>query len=191
MAVIWRWGCMLALAGLVLAAPALADEFEPDRFGPGATRGWVRVPEVVGMEADQARQTLSQAGLQARTHRWPGPKRECAGQKAGLVIQQSPPPGENQRRGGWVDITLCPERHRDRRVIMPNLHGLSLTQARGLLGGLGIKSRLERRPGCSSPELAGRVVGQSLDPGAQVKPGVVVLLRYCPGPDPGLGSPVP
>lgn len=196
MAVIGRMLGMLVLIGLVVvgqavAAPVLADEFEPDRYGPGATRGWVRVPEVVGMDEAQARHTLSQAGLQARAHRVVVPRRECAGQKAGLVIRQSPHSGENQRRGGWVEITLCPDRHRDRRVIMPDLHGLALVQARALLGGLGIKSRLERRPACPSPELAGKVVGQSLDPGAQVKPGVVVVLRYCPSPDPGLGVPVP
>lgn len=173
---------ILGLAGL-----AGADDFEPDRSGPGATRGWVRVPEVVGLEEAQARQVLSQAGLQARVHRAVTTKRACYGTNAGLVIRQSPAPRENQRRGGWVEITLCPQRHQERRATMPDLHGLALTQAKFLLTGLGIKPRLERRTTCPAPDLAGKVVGQSLPPGVQVKRGQVVVLRYCPGPSaPGL-----
>lgn len=186
---IWRKVCLLALIGLAVSGLAWAEDYEPDRFGPGATRGWVRVPEVVGLGEAQARQVLSQAGLQARLHRETLPKRQCSGQKTDLVLRQSPAPGENQRRGGWVEITLCPERHRDRRAIMPDLRGLSPMQARAILSGLGVKARLERRPVCPSPELAGKVVSQSLDPGAQFKRGQVVVLRYCSGPGPEAGMP--
>ncbi|GEM_PF-6620595 len=185
----WRAVGLMALMILGLAGLAGADDFDPGRSGPGATRGWVRVPEVVGLEEAQARQVLSQAGLQARVHRQAAPKRACYGANAGQVIRQSPAPGENQRRAGWVEITLCPQRHKERRATMPDLHGLALAQAKSLLSGLGVKPRLERRTTCPAPDLAGKVVGQSLPPGAQVKPGQVVVLRYCPGPPPPVLAP--
>lgn len=178
----WRAVWLLALLTLGLTGLAGADDFEPDRFGPGATRGWVQVPEVVGLEEAQARQVLSQAGLQARVHREVAPKRACQGIDAGQVIRQSPGPRENQRRGGWVEITLCPERHRERRATMPDLRGLGLVQAKSILSGMGIKPRLERVRACASPDQAGKVINQSLEPGAQIKRGQVVVLHYCPGP---------
>lgn len=176
-------GLALAVAAWLVWAwvgVAPAQEYEPDRQGRGAVRGWVQVPEVTGLTEADARQALQDAGLQARLRRLKSAIECDDSALVGLVLRQSPPPDSLLRRGSWVDLSTCPGQAADRRLIMPAVVGQTLPEARAALARMGLKPRLQRRSVCPGPELRGRVTGQRPAAGEQVRPGQVVVISHCP-----------
>lgn len=169
-----RWGVAALIVGLGLAAGYLVAA---EILFPGGEEAVasevVEVPDLVGLTTEEARASLTSAGLSFDLRgRMPHP--DAA---PDAVIAQSPLPGQFSRPGAPVEVTVSegPERAR-----VPDLRGLSGRQGGIVLERLGFRvlhdtvdSRAER----------GRVVGTDPESGSEVDLPSEITVRVSSGPD--------
>ena len=132
----------------------------------------VRVPSLVGSTVEDARETLSGAGLQVA-----GLADGPAGSGVpGTVARQEPAAGSAVLPNSGVRLWLVPAR----RAVVPAIMGLPLDRARAMLRESGL------RPG----EVAGtgRVIGHTYEAGASVPVGSVVNISLGVPPAGGVGQ---
>jgi beta-lactam-binding protein with PASTA domain len=134
--------------------------------GP-ATPPTVAMPNLVGVPFERARSQLGRFKVE-RTERG-------SREPAGVILEQSPAPGENVEAGGTVSITVSsggpPE-----AIDLQDVVGQGVDDATAALS----EFRLEREA-VPSIEPAGRVLAQDPAPGAGVAPGSTVRLRVSDG----------
>jgi beta-lactam-binding protein with PASTA domain len=134
--------------------------------GP-ATPPTVAMPNLVGTPLDRARPQLGRFKVE-RTERG-------SREPAGVILEQSPAPGESVQAGGTVSITVSsggpPE-----AIDLQDVVGQDVDGATAALS----EFRLEREA-VPSIEPAGRVLAQDPAPGAGVAPGSTVRLRVSDG----------
>lgn len=164
-------------AGLVLdqdpAAGAAVRQLDTVTITVSLGVEQVTVPDLSGMDQDDAEAALADAGLAgdfASEHSDEVPE-------AGQVIRQSVDPGSEVDRGSTVAVTtsLGPL-----TVEAPNLRGQSLEQARAALTDLGLELAVEEQP---RPQIGpfrrgqfGRVEEQVPEPGAAIRRGQTVTI---------------
>ena len=126
----------------------------PDRIAP------TEVPRLVGLEfPDEVELRLREAGLALGTV-----ARIPAETAAGIVLSQRTPAGERVGRDQTVDI-LVSDGPEPAATFLPDLVGLALEDAQALARTAGLRPEsviVELVP--AAPELAGRVLSQSLPP---------------------------
>jgi beta-lactam-binding protein with PASTA domain len=126
----------------------------------------VAVPDVVGLQEDEATTLLSDKDLVSVT------KQQSSDQSEGTVIAQDPPSGARVPKGGRVTITVSkgPE-----TVAVPDVVGLTQGDAQGELEQAGFKVQVRQR---AVPDEAddGLVVDQRPGHGAQLKKGRTVII---------------
>ncbi|MBM7583310.1 stage V sporulation protein D (sporulation-specific penicillin-binding protein) [Caldicoprobacter guelmensis] len=129
----------------------------------------VEVPDVIGMEVDQAVKALKEAGL------------EYLADEAGTVVKdQVPKPGAKVVSG--TTVLLYTERKAEGQqqaqgaqtpaegmVLVPDVRGKSIREANRILVSEGLKLRIEG---------SGIAIGQDPAPGTQVEPGTEVKVRF-------------
>ncbi|MCD6351392.1 MAG: PASTA domain-containing protein [Armatimonadetes bacterium] len=134
----------------------------------------IKVPNVVGMKLEEAKEALAAKGLEA----------EEAGERyddavpAGSVCLLIPSAGKRVRVGRRVRLYVSKG---PTSAVVPDLSGLTLEQARVRLGQAGLKvGEVSRK---ASTYVEGTVVGQWPDPKTKVVPGSEVSLEVSAGPD--------
>jgi hypothetical protein len=84
------------------------DPFELEGGGPGhRPRGRTTVPDVRGLNVDEARRTLGREGLRLEVHRLQEPPAPVMG----TVVDRNPEPGTRHRRAD--PVTVCVQHLRD------------------------------------------------------------------------------
>jgi beta-lactam-binding protein with PASTA domain len=163
------------LGRVVAQQPSAGTELEPGRTvvvvvarGPNT----VDVPNVVGLQVDDAFERVQAAQLRARA------VETFARQAAGRVIRQSPAAREEARRGSLVTLTVS---RGPQLVAVPNLSGLTEPQANAALRRVGLRPSPVRVP---SREPAGRVVDQNPQAGARVRRRSLVRVNVSTGAPP-------
>lgn len=168
-----RWGAavLTVLLGLGVGYLVAAEIVFPGGEEAAASE-IVEVPDLVGLTAEEARASLSSAGL-ALGVRSEMPHPDAV---ADAVIAQSPLPGQYARPGAPVEVTLSagPETGR-----VPDLRGLSDRQGSIVLERLGfgvvrdtVDSRVER----------GRVVGTRPEAGSELELPAEITVLVSAGP---------
>ena len=141
--------------------PAVGTPLQPKQVVRLTVPERVRVPDVVGMPAPQARRQLESAGLLSAPPKARGTLH---------VVQQVPPAGAVVARGAAMDLVLAPpEPDPATAVLVPNLVGRTMAEARQVLTRLG----LTLRPAGA----AGRIQGHQPAAGQRVAPGSTVTAR--------------
>jgi len=129
-------------------------------------RDEISVPSVVGKTSDEAKEILSAAGLDPRE----GDVLTDPKYPVGTVISQNPPPEKIVRQGRRVYLTLSGgERH----VIVPNLNGQSLNNAKFMLEQVGLKIGATEYEG-SDVYFENTIIRQTIAPRISVKQGTRV-----------------
>ena len=128
----------------------------------------VAVPNVVGMERDQAADALGAAGFKVEV------KEEFSAEIAqGKVISQSPTPGQKVPKGSTVTITVSKG---PATVVVPNVVGLAEAAARNKLEGFGLLVDVTYRT-VTDPADDGKVLKQVPTPGTEVMQGTTIKLE--------------
>lgn len=160
---------------VVSQQPAAGTELEQGRTvvivvarGPNT----VDVPNVVGLEVDDAFERVQAAQLRARS------VETFARQAAGRVIRQSPAATEEARRGSLVTLTVS---RGPRLVAVPTVTGLTELQATTALRRVRLRPSSVRVP---SREPAGTVVDQNPPGGTRARRGSRVRLNVSSGAPP-------
>lgn len=128
----------------------------------------ISVPELVGMNKEEAILTIERTGLR------PGELRSVPDPEipANRVVAQNPRPGRKVKPGRKVDLDISTGTG---KVRIPNLEGLPLPNAITTLERLGLN--IARIDSIRSPMVpAGRVVGISPPSGAEVRQGTEVVV---------------
>ncbi len=200
-ALLWKAFTEPALAGTkvrnwaspapVSGAEVIIDPATGKRAGPNCPRGRALVmayskmptetsnchgtviptPEVTSNTAQQARVTLDRAGLLPLIRQTVPP----AGERAGRVFAQDPPPGEPVELGAHVVVSIAKP---VTWVTVPDLIGLNIVAARSALTVAGFKVR-ETTGGYGKP--AGRVYSQYPIPLKLAAKGAVITLIVSDG----------
>ena len=160
---IWPW--LLLLLALVLAALAASWYF--------ATRDEMvdaeEVPNVVGLERDEAEQRLAARGFEDEA------KPVDSNRQPGTVVAQRPDPGTVYGEGGIVVLSVA---RRPQEVDVPDVVGLRSGRALARLRAAGLDPRAQavqsRRP-------EGIVLRQVPEPGATVERGTEVVVLVSTG----------
>ncbi len=149
---------VLAIAGIILAIVLTGGETET-----------VQVPDVVGMQQEEASQALEDAGLelgdiedQYITSR---------SQEVGVVTAQDPAAGTSQDKGSKVNVTVTAE------LAMPNVVGLSQDEAVDNLKDESIKVVEVNRTPVTRAQDIGKVVTQTPSAGTLIDPDTSVTLE--------------
>ena len=129
----------------------------------------VEVPNVIGQDAEAAKEALEQAGFSVQT------VREASAQPAGKVYKMQPKPGTNRPKGSVVKIYVPME-----ATELPNVVGQTLEDARATLEGADYKVRVQEQPSDTVPQ--GSVISQSPQGGTKLPPGRTVTLVVSTGP---------
>lgn len=140
----------------------------------------VKVPAVVGMTLNAARQQLSAVGLDLSSSEEPSDR------PAGEVTAQDPDAGSSVDPGTTVTLTVSsgPE---DQSVDVPNVVGSTQSEAVSTLRSAGLVPSVQQQPTSIQPQ-DGRVIDQSPGGGASVDPGstvVITVATYDPSADEG------
>lgn len=125
---------------------------------------WYYLEDCVGEHVGEARDTLASLGVESVTVEYvqaEGP--------AGIVLSTEPGPGL-QEKDAPVVLTVSGQ-----RIVMPNLYGLTLDEARSLLAAEALELGTIA-DGSAADTAAGAVIDQSVAPGDQVLAGTVVNL---------------
>ncbi|MGI9539127.1 MAG: Stk1 family PASTA domain-containing Ser/Thr kinase [Miltoncostaeaceae bacterium] len=126
----------------------------------------VEVPNVVGLERDDARRALAQAGFGVRV--------DLEGSddvQEGIVISQSPAAG--QEAAAESDVTIVVSSGAD-QVEVPSLIGRPQSEAGSLLSQAGLSPAVQEQPTTNSP--AGTVIDQSPGAGTRIDAGSTVTI---------------
>jgi serine/threonine-protein kinase len=129
----------------------------PAPTAPGGEK-LVELPELVGMESDRARERVADLGLTYEANS----EVYHAKAAAGLVLAQSPLPGQLARPGAPVRVTvsLGPQ-----RVTVPDVRGLSERQARIIIEQLGFTTTIVSQ---DAPVRTGQVLRTSPAAGTEL-----------------------
>jgi beta-lactam-binding protein with PASTA domain len=164
-----RRGALYVLAALVilalfgLGAWLLANNF---LGGDG-----VRVPNVVRMSEERAVERLEREGFEVEVDDGPSKRPE------GQVFRQDPEGGEEAEEGSTVTILVSTG---PQPVEVPDLVGLELSDARGVLRDSGLKvGTVTEQPGTEDDE--GEVLSQFPDEGQEVETGTEIDLVVSSG----------
>jgi len=161
--------------GIVVAqSPRAGEQAAPQavvRINVSQGTGRVEVPDVVGSTASDARQRLSQAGLESRIVQVP------SGEPEGTVVAQSPTPGSEVARGSTVRLNVSDgsggQEPQEREV--PNVEGLPEQDAIEDLEDAGFTVRI-RREDVTDPQEDGIVLRQDPDAGSTAREGDEVAI---------------
>ncbi|NIW37322.1 MAG: PASTA domain-containing protein [Gemmatimonadetes bacterium] len=134
-------------------------------------RGLVRVPDLVGLQAEEARERLERARLGYEEA--PGLSHS---RPAGTVVAQEPLAGQMARPGAAVDVFLS-QGPRERPV--PDIIGLAQSQAEIVLSHAGFSSQVIW---VDAEADVGQVVGMQPAPGTPAAPSSEVRLIVSAGP---------
>ena len=136
----------------------------------GNSSGTASVPSVLGMQAQQASSTLTNAGFKVKEVQQSQP-----GITAGQVFRQTPQPGTNASRGSTVTIYV----EQAGQVTVPDVRNQSYNDASAWLTGLGLAVQVTNQPRDSSPP--DTVINQNPAPGTRVPAGTTVTLTVSSG----------
>ncbi len=136
--------------------------------GPGRAE----VPDVAGMERDQAQQELDDAGFGVTVE-----TRASNTVEKDTVIETDPAGGETARRGSTVTMVVSTG---VKQVKVPALVGMTLNAARQQLSAVGLDLSSSEEP---SDRPSGEVLTQDPDAGSTVDPGSTVTLTVSSGPE--------
>jgi serine/threonine-protein kinase len=144
----------------------------------------ITVPDVVGLSREAAESRLTREGLD------PDVETRQSDQPEDEVISQSPAAGSQLDRGARVTITISEGR---KQVQVPNVVGLSVSDARRVLRGEGLGATVRERTTTDEGE-DGQVVDQRPGVGAEVDEGrsvIVIVGRFeePSSPDPNSSPP--
>jgi len=134
----------------------------------------VEVPRLYGNTPAQAESVLQGAGLKLGTQ-----SQDYNSDVAeGSIFYQDPSGGQNVEPGSVVDVTvsLGPE-----QVVVPEVYGLSVTEAQTALSKAGLNSTAIEVKG---DEAAGTAISTDPEVGTRLDPGSTVSLFYSAGPPP-------
>jgi eukaryotic-like serine/threonine-protein kinase len=161
-ALLWTLAA-LVLAGLVALAIVLAQ-----------SKHTVIVPDVAGQSEQAAGAVLRRAGLN------PVPSlRSSATVPTGLVISQSPAPGQRVEKGSRVSVVISGG---PASAALMSVAGLTVAQATDELRKAGFKPTVKKQ---ASPTVAsGRVIGTEPSAGTEVQVGSPVTVLVSSGPAP-------
>lgn len=125
----------------------------------------VTVPNVINLPVEQARGTITQAGL--------GMEVDGTGP---LVLDQLPPPGAKMEIGRTVIVfteggTYIPPAEGEVMVTVPSVAGKTMREAGEILGSMGLRM---------NPSGTGVATSQEPSPGTKVNRGSVVKVRFSP-----------
>ena len=156
------------------AADARADRNSVVLLTVSAGPERITVPDVVGMDEDEADRALREAGLR------PQVRRVRSDEPAGTVLRQRPAAGADVDPDTVVRLDVAqPAPPEPPAIDVPDVVGLAVADARGRLRELGLRSTLTR---VVSSKAAGTVVAQSPRAGAELDKGGTVELRVSTGP---------
>jgi beta-lactam-binding protein with PASTA domain len=135
------------------------------------------VPNVTGLQEQQAVQQLQNAGLQTAVRRVPSSRPK------GTVLSQSPDAGVVAASGTTVTLTVS---NGVKPIVVPSVVGQTQGEAVNTLTGLGLKTDLNN---VSSARPAGTVVAQKPASGKEVPKGSTVTLNVSTGTGGGTTPP--
>jgi beta-lactam-binding protein with PASTA domain len=180
----WIWGLVLLLfvAGLI-AFFALRDDDGEEAADTAA------VPELIGLQEDDAVQRVEQRGLESAV------QRAASEEDAGTVIDQSPDPGTELEQGARVLIVVAAEEEVETEtetitetetvvpetVEVPDVVGEDHQDAGRTIDDAGLIANTYPVP---SQDLPGTVVAQTPRGGSELPEGSAVRLNVALGPDP-------
>jgi len=139
----------------------------------------VRVPNVVGETLENARYILENEGLKL------GEVTQVndSNTPEGVIVVQSPKRGSTVEVGQAVDVTVSSGTGQSTQLNMPNLLGMSLSDARNKLLEDGLELyRIDQEP--SNEYFAGQVIRQSIPAGNRVERGEKITIAVSTGPGP-------
>lgn len=171
-----RAGLYVAIALLILGVFALLAYLLANNLlgGGDDTQKLVRVPDVVDLDQDEAREILEDKGFEVDIKRAPSNKEE------GLVTKQDPEAGERIDEGDTVTLTVS---EGPRQTEVPDLIGLTQEEAEIAIDDA--KLRLGKVAQAPSDEVeVGSVISQSPEPGNEVDVRSRVNLVISAGPEP-------
>lgn len=131
--------------------------------------GQVAVPPVVGQTQSAAEQQLSARGLESSV------TEETSDRPAGEVISQSPDAGTKVDPGSTVELVVSKGPEPVATVDVPNVVGLTRSDAVAQITGLGLSPSVEERVTDIEPQ-DGRVIDQNPGGGSTVNRGTRVVL---------------
>jgi hypothetical protein len=132
-----------------------------------------RVPDVLGMTEQGARERLSEAGFETGVRR-----RESQENEAGRVLEQSVEAGEEAQEGSRVLLTVG---EASETAKVPDLIGLSYPEAENALEQAGLPlGGVKEAPSDAVP--AGEIMKQDPSPGTELDTGSYVYLTTSLGP---------
>ena len=142
----------------------------------------VAVPNLIGLQPDQAGPVLSKLGLRGRPQ-YQGSSRETPG---AVIVEQDPSPGTRVRRGAFVDLVIAPPQRQPqppskRPQLMPTLIGQGLDQATADLTVRQLRLRLDPRDDPMANGPPGVIVRQSVAANVPVEPGSMVTVWVTTG----------
>jgi beta-lactam-binding protein with PASTA domain/predicted Ser/Thr protein kinase len=149
----------------------------------GAWATWVyaiphytRVPNVIGLTAQQAEGRVHDAGLVVKT----GPGEYSTTVPTGSIIRTTPPPGERIRKGRG-EVVLIPSLG-PRLIQVPDVSGKSEEEATTILSDAGFKVVVKRE--YDDTVRTGRVIRQDPGPDKEIQEGSTVTIVVSRGPAP-------
>ena len=125
----------------------------------------VAVPDVTGLQRDEAKQQLSDKGFNVVV------EQKSSDQPSGQVVSQSPGGGQQVDEGSTVTIFVS----NGEQVAVPDVVGLSESEAQGEIDGAGLSSSVATKT-VTDPADDGIVLSQSPCGGAQRSKGSVVTI---------------
>ena len=158
----WIWVAAGVVGFLIILAVVLALV-----LGNGG--GTAEVPNLEGMTEEQARETLESLGLEVgETEDF---YIEDESQAVGIVISQDPEWGTILAKGESVNITVS------RELIMPDVVGMSQSQAEGTLSNAGVSTIEVTNVRVDDEDEVGQVLSQNPAEGTLISPNTTVKLE--------------
>ncbi len=132
----------------------------------------VQVPDLVGVDMEQAKQELEELGLELRTDTALASKKY----PKGAITAQRPRPGAVVRPGRRVVVTVSLG---EKRVVIPDLEAEEMEHAKATLKKMGLQVQVVDKT--STDTEAGLVIGTKPGPGAEAAVGDTVILVVSAG----------
>jgi eukaryotic-like serine/threonine-protein kinase len=167
---VWPW-----LLGILLLALALVGGFfawQEIQSQLSAAKP-VTVPELVGLQEQNAVREIRDAGLKELVDRQPN-----ADVPVGQVFEQDPQPGDRTERGNFVSITVSTG---PRKLDVPNVVGRNRDEAVATLTGEGLEPNVVE---VNSLQPVGTVLATAPKAGTEVIEGTIIRVNVSKGPKP-------
>lgn len=170
----WFWPALAVAAVLIGIATFAAIRISQSSL--------VEVPQLVGLTAAQAQARLEAKGLRGVTT----DSRYSSSVAKGGILGQDPKPGSKVKRGSRIALIVSVG---SETVQMPDVIGMSLTDAQRVLSSLGLQVRIER---VSSEDATPDVVLSSIpSPGVSISTSDIVRLAAAGSVETSSGSLLP